>query len=149
MTLKRSVRRTLTRTMVVAVCVLGIAGAVPAADALPQRIMPEPDMVLRPANTDVFTLTVRGKGKPDRGAHLTCAPTGGNHPSPRKACEQLDAAGGEVAEIPADDGMCTAEYQPVTVIARGVWRGQQRTYQQEFPNHCTAVRDTGGVLFNF
>ncbi|MGH3648915.1 MAG: SSI family serine proteinase inhibitor [Micromonosporaceae bacterium] len=152
MKLRRSVRRTLVRTMVVAAAALGVAAAMPAVagvlPAVPQLAVPEPEMVLR-ANTDAYALTVRAEGEPTRAVQLICAPTGGNHPSPRKACEQLDAASGEVAAIPPTGGMCTTEYRPVTVTARGAWRGHPRHYQHEFPNLCTAVRDTGGVLFDF
>ncbi|MGH3714120.1 MAG: SSI family serine proteinase inhibitor [Micromonosporaceae bacterium] len=142
---RSSVRKTITRTLVAGVCVLGLTGTMPAVAEEADR----PDMVLRPVATNVFSLSVRADGEPTRHASLSCAPPSGSHPKPRKSCEQLDAARGEVSEIPATGDMCTAEFDPVTVSASGVWRGQRREYQQEFPNLCSAVRDTGGALFDF
>lgn len=143
--LKRSIRRTLTRTMVVAVCVLGLGGGMPAVAGE----VAVPEMKLRPVVTDAYALSVQPSNEPARQVSLSCAPTGGSHPSPRRACEQLNAARGRAEHVPPAGGMCTTEYDPVTVSASGVWRGQRREYRQEFPNHCTAVRDTGGVLFDF
>ena len=80
---------------------------------------------------------------------LNCNPNGGNHPQVEQACDQLSNHSGLVAEIGAGDSMCTMQYKPVTVRAHGVWRGESVKYTETFSNHCVAVRDTGGVLFNF
>lgn len=159
----RSVRKLLTRTLVAAGCVLGLAGAAPAIAEvgdngaspaptvveLPLPAHKAPHMEVRPANPDSFTLIVRPHGKSARTVVLNCKPIGGNHPAARDACDQLTAARGEVAAIPPADTLCTAEYAPVTVLARGTWHAQPRAYRGTFSNLCVAVRDTGGVLFNF
>ena len=163
----RSVRKLLTRTLVAAACVLGVAGAAPAiaevgdngASPAPRVVeLPKtppkpgvetPHMEVRPANPDSFTLIVRPHGRSARTVVLNCKPIGGNHPAAREACGQLTAARGEVAAIPPADTLCTAEYAPVTVLARGTWHANPRAYRHTFSNLCVAVRDTGGVLFNF
>jgi hypothetical protein len=39
------------------------------------------------------------------------------------------------------------EYSPVRVSADGTWRGQARHFARTFPNRCSAVYETGGLLF--
>lgn len=141
---RRAVRRWLVRGLVAAVFLPGLVGAVPAVAGLAI-----PDMAVRPLPSSTFSLSLQVHGEPARHASLRCAPTGGSHPAPRRACGELDAVRGEIGEIPPADGLCTTEYRPVTVTASGMWRGQRRSYQQEFPNQCVAVRDTGGVVFAF
>jgi hypothetical protein len=80
---------------------------------------------------------------------LSCEPAGGSHALASEACAQLAKAYGDIAAIPAADGMCTLEYAPVTVRAMGFWLGQSKMYEKTFSNRCTAIRDTGGHLFNF
>ncbi|MBN6053551.1 hypothetical protein JYK22_16540, partial [Nonomuraea sp. RK-328] len=78
---------------------------------------------------------------------LLCGPDGGAHANPTRACDQLRRANGLVERIPEDPGMCTREYAPVHVSATGVWNRQFREFTRTYPNLCTAVRATGGVLF--
>ncbi|GAA2264201.1 hypothetical protein GCM10010149_00070 [Nonomuraea roseoviolacea subsp. roseoviolacea] len=78
---------------------------------------------------------------------LLCGPDGGAHADPTPACDQLRRANGMVERIPEDPGMCTREYAPVRVTATGVWNRQYREFTRTYPNLCTAVRATGGVLF--
>ncbi len=80
---------------------------------------------------------------------LNCNPNGGNHPQVEQACDQLTNHSGQVAEIGAGDAMCMMKYEPVTVRAKGIWRGETLNYTDTFSNRCVAVRDTGGVLFDF
>ncbi|MEV0201891.1 SSI family serine proteinase inhibitor [Nonomuraea sp. NPDC050691] len=78
---------------------------------------------------------------------LLCGPDGGAHASPAQACDQLRRANGMVERIPEAPGMCTKEYAPVRVTATGVWNRQFREFTRTYPNLCTAVHATGGVLF--
>ncbi|MGH3738732.1 MAG: SSI family serine proteinase inhibitor [Micromonosporaceae bacterium] len=141
---RAAVRRWLVRGLVAAVFLPGLVGVVPAVAQVTS-----PRMVVRPVPSSAFSLTVRVHGEPARHATVNCAPTGGSHPAPRRACGQLDAARGEIAAIPATGDLCTTEYRPATVTASGIWRGERRGYQREFGNLCEAVRETGGVVFAF
>ncbi|MGH3657433.1 MAG: SSI family serine proteinase inhibitor [Micromonosporaceae bacterium] len=158
----RSVRKTIISGAAVAVCVLALGGGVPAvADVVrPGAPVPTTDRdadpfrfglpgLVDPEAGDSMALTVRSEISDSRQVTLTCRPAGGNHPAPHKACGQLNAAGGDISKIPAEAGVCTAEYAPVTVVASGAWDGVERSYQREFGNRCQAVRTTGGVLFDF
>ncbi|MFG3436028.1 SSI family serine proteinase inhibitor [Nonomuraea sp. NPDC047897] len=88
-----------------------------------------------------------GDPAPVSAGTLLCGPDGGAHASPATACDQLRRANGMVERIPEDPGMCTREYAPVHVTATGVWNRQFREFTRTYPNLCTAVRATGGVLF--
>lgn len=97
-----------------------------------------------------FSLSIIRKGVGVVGtASLTCSPSGGTHPDPDTACQQLMEANGYVENIPEDPGICTREFAPVTLKASGVWNGESREYCADFSNRCVGVRATGGVLFNF
>ncbi|NUW35060.1 hypothetical protein HTZ77_27050 [Nonomuraea sp. SMC257] len=88
-----------------------------------------------------------GDPAPVPAATLLCGPDGGAHANPTPACDQLRRANGAVERIPEDPGMCTREYAPVRVTATGVWNRQFHEFARTYPNLCTAVRATGGVLF--
>src|SRR5438034_7859994 len=79
-------------------------------------------------------LTVRGAGTRVAVA-LRCDPTAGNHPKADEACTAIAAAGGDISAVQPRVGvMCTAQYQPVTAIARGVWHGRPVRYRHTFSN---------------
>lgn len=80
---------------------------------------------------------------------LTCPPDGGSHPRAAEACDQLNAHSGDISGIVAQNGMCTMEYEPVTVRATGSWQGHEESYSARFSNRCVAVKETGGVVFDF
>ncbi|HEU4866128.1 MAG TPA: SSI family serine proteinase inhibitor [Actinomycetota bacterium] len=80
---------------------------------------------------------------------LTCGPAGGSHPHAEKACAQLAEADGEVGKVPAEDRICTKEFKPVVLVAEGTWKGEARSFKQEFGNLCTGIGATGGVIFDF
>jgi hypothetical protein len=80
---------------------------------------------------------------------LTCGPAGGTHPHAAAACEQLSKVDGQIGKIPSQSGVCPQIFDPVLVIAVGIWNGSQRSYQHEFSNRCVAVRETGGIIFDF
>ncbi|MFJ9038598.1 subtilase-type protease inhibitor [Streptomyces sp. NPDC102406] len=90
---------------------------------------------------------------PDRAVTLTCAPRpSGTHPDAARACAELAAAGGDFDQVTiAEDTegtVCTHKYDPVTVTAQGVWRGERVTYERTFANEC--VKNAGsGAVFEF
>ncbi|MQA25405.1 MAG: hypothetical protein GEU94_08020 [Micromonosporaceae bacterium] len=159
----RTAWKLLTRSVIAAACALGLAVTAPAVadsaggithtDAPAAPGAPEPvkgpGMVVRPAAADSFTLVVRPHGQAARTVALNCRPVSGNHPAARAACDQIQATRGRIAAIPPADTLCTAEHAPVTVTARGAWHTEPRAYRKTFSNICVAVRDTGGVLFDF
>lgn len=102
-----------------------------------------------PAAVGSFELTITTEAGAQRHVTLTCKPTGGSHPQRKPACRQLVKAKGDIAAIPPADGMCTAEYAPVTVRADGRWNGTAKEFEEVFSNRCVANRETGGHVFNF
>lgn len=82
---------------------------------------------------------------------LACAPHGGtgSHPTPDLACAQLAQADGFIDRIPPAPGVCTSEWRPVWLRARGEWRGERRPFRILASNPCEGIRRTGGVLFQF
>lgn len=104
-----------------------------------------------PARADgpagVYLLTVIPRSGPAVARTLWCDPDGGTHGAASRACDQLEAVGGEVGRVPARPEPCTLENAPVSVIANGVWHGTARHFARTYPNRCIAVRATGGILF--
>jgi len=83
-----------------------------------------------------------------RAVQLRCDPHGGDHPNTARACQQIALVEGDFTRLRGESGMCTLQYQPVTVTASGTWRGELVSYQETFSNHCTLLR-TRGVVFDF
>jgi hypothetical protein len=82
-------------------------------------------------------------------ALLTCDPAGGNHPSPAAACATLAATDGDVAAVEVQpDRPCAHIYAPVTVTARGYWKGRTVYYRETFPNNCV-LQVVKGTIFGF
>ncbi|MEU3948681.1 SSI family serine proteinase inhibitor [Streptomyces sp. NPDC029526] len=79
------------------------------------------------------------------GTLLLCDPPRG-HRRAADACAELDAADGRIAGIPPKDVMCTMVHAPVTVQARGMWRGRPVAYTETFPNACVMAARTGSVF---
>ncbi|WP_141583652.1 SSI family serine proteinase inhibitor [Actinomadura sp. WMMA1423] len=104
-----------------------------------------------PARADgpagAYLLSVVPQDGPATTRTLWCDPDGGTLGAASRACDQLEAAGGDVGRVPARREPCTLEYAPVTVVANGVWRGVPRYFTATYPNRCLAVRATGGILF--
>jgi subtilisin inhibitor-like len=99
----------------------------------------------------VFVLTVTDGEKPDPATSkpvvLTCEPTGGTHPVTDKACAQLADVDGVFETLNVDpSAICPLIYQPVTVTARGDWRGRLVGYQETFANTCVMLARTGSVF---
>jgi hypothetical protein len=74
-------------------------------------------------------------GSGGRQVHLTCFPTGGDHPKAQAACDAIDATDGRLFLI-TGSAHCPGTFRPVTVTVRGTWRGRDVYYRQTFPNRC-------------
>lgn len=108
-----------------------------------------PGYPAKPEGSFTLSITSVASGETIAKASLTCPPNDSSHPDPATACKQLSRANGQIEDIPEDPGPCTDEFKPVIVSASGTWNGERRYYKQEFSNRCSAVRATGGVIFNF
>jgi hypothetical protein len=102
-----------------------------------------------PRGSFALSITSKETGALVGKASLTCGPAGGSHPNPEAACQQLTQAEGRIEAIPADEGPCTQEFNPVILRASGTWNGQDRRFEGEFSNRCVGIRATGGVIFDF
>jgi hypothetical protein len=82
-----------------------------------------------------------------RHALLRCDPLSGTHPKGEEACEELTTAGGDPANlVPNEDQACTADYDPVTVLAVGNWDGLSHRFERVFANPCAMAAATGSVF---
>jgi hypothetical protein len=98
-----------------------------------------------PAGSTV-TLTVHSNEGLVDTVRLYCDPAGGSHPTAAEACAELDAAGGDFAELEEQAVSCTMELRPVTARASGVWNGDPVRWDQEFSNPCMLGAATGSVF---
>ncbi|MFJ8148955.1 SSI family serine proteinase inhibitor [Streptomyces sp. NPDC096048] len=80
-----------------------------------------------------------------RAALLLCDPPRG-HARAARACAELDATDGRIADIPLRDTHCPMIYAPVTAHAHGQWRGQPVEYTRTFANPCVMAARTGSVF---
>ncbi len=111
-------------------------------------------MSLTPAHAETSSrptliLTIADGESPqpwDRAASLFCRPPGGTHPEAAAACSQLDRVGGDIDALSAQPMLCTYEYAPVTVTARGHWDDREIDYRETFANRCVMLRETGAVF---
>lgn len=100
-----------------------------------------------PSEESSLTLLVWGRTAGSEGVELRCAPPGGSHPDPRAACEALDKADGDFAQLKAPQTFaCTMELRQVTAIAVGTWEGETVRWHQQFSNPCVLRAETGGVF---
>ena len=81
-----------------------------------------------------------------RRASLTCQPAGGSHRQARDACTELAKVGGNFDRLQLAGGVCTMQWDPVTVTASGRWKGRKVTYRHTFGNACTLSTTTGAVF---
>lgn len=80
-------------------------------------------------------------------ADLTCLPTGGTHSNPWSACSVLKEAKGDLDDLaPQDWKVCTKEYNPVILSAKGHWKGEKVTWSKMFGNECEGHRQTSGIF---
>lgn len=122
-------------TGAVALCAAAICvTAVPAAAAMPSAL----------------TLTATTSGQAPHVVELTCDPDGGSHPDAQTACMQLSQVDGDIAHLPPTQAhiFCPMIFQPITVTATGVWRGQPVRFQDRYTNSCERDNKTG-LLFRF
>jgi hypothetical protein len=99
-----------------------------------------------PPETDLV-LAVHQQESGLQSTRLTCDPAAGEHARAQTACGEIEAAGGDFAQLGAEGpGICTFEYDPVTVAAFGSYRGEPVRYVQEFPNRCVMENETGSVF---
>ncbi|WP_371680714.1 subtilase-type protease inhibitor [Streptomyces sp. NBC_01276] len=119
-----------------AAALLCLAGTTGLAEAKPASPYAPSAMVFTVAQGDGAAIG----GTVLRAAVLSCAYTAeGTHPTPRAACDALNATGGELGHLLAapDAGrVCPMLYDPVTVTADGVWRGSRVAWKHTFSNAC-------------
>ncbi|KAI8053110.1 subtilisin inhibitor [Gilbertella persicaria] len=77
---------------------------------------------------------------------LECNPTGGDHPIPEAACTFLDSIEGNFDQAKSSGGVCTFEYDPVTVTLFGLYEGKAVYFDNAYPNDCEA-RNVLGDLY--
>ncbi|MFE6779740.1 subtilase-type protease inhibitor [Streptomyces sp. NPDC057702] len=126
-------------------CLTTAAGSAHAGPARTTSLYPPSSLVLSVAPGEDASAAVT------RAVTLTCEPqAGGSHPAPRAACAELRVNGAAFAHMtePAADTFCTREYQPVTVVAQGVWEGRNVTFQHTFGNSCLQ-QAARGTVFRF
>ncbi|MFD9969038.1 subtilase-type protease inhibitor [Streptomyces sp. NPDC059011] len=90
---------------------------------------------------------------PERAVILTCAPgTTGTHPASDGACAALARVKGEFGSLGqisrGQPRICTREYNPVTVTAKGIWQGKRVSYEHTFANECVKSAE-GAAVFEF
>jgi hypothetical protein len=86
-----------------------------------------------------------GSGK---SVSLGCYPPDGTHPNAKRACAELVVAQGDFDALPGqqEPAFCTMEYQPVTAVAYGMWRGEPVRWVHEYGNACSLRASTGTVF---
>jgi hypothetical protein len=109
-----------------------------------------PGQAAGPAVRPTLLLLTVAKGestKPvQRLASLTCQPAGGSHRQARGACTELAKVGGNFDHLQLAGGLCTMQWDPVTVTANGRWKGRKVAYKHTFGNACTLSTTTGAVF---
>jgi hypothetical protein len=137
--------RTALRALKRAIALVGVVGLVGgvAGPAGAQPVDPPPSQ----GRTNLTLVVVPNNGTA-RVASLSCEPPGGSHPNAAGACRDLAAARGNFAELPGDPDMdaCIEIYDPVTVFALGLWRGQPVWYGYRYGNSCILRAATGPVF---
>ncbi|GAA3270395.1 MULTISPECIES: SSI family serine proteinase inhibitor [Dactylosporangium] len=134
-----------TRAITSAAVLLAAVGAVEAAGSGAATAA----TVAANARTTRLVLTV-AKGEStapaQQRASLTCQPAGGSHKQARTACVELAKVGGRFDRLQLAGGVCTDQWDPVTVTASGRWKGRKVAYRHTFGNACTLSTTTGAVF---
>lgn len=98
-------------------------------------------------SASALTLTVQPSVGATSTVVLECGPTGGSHPSPQVACDEIALTNGDFSRLPDQAGTyCTMEHQPVTVSAQGSWRCKPVNWTHTYSNACLLRVDTGSVF---
>ncbi|HZG04534.1 MAG TPA: SSI family serine proteinase inhibitor [Streptomyces sp.] len=114
----------------------------PAAPAIATAAGPAPE-----PRTELVLAVTPGRHSPGTKATLECEPAGGSHPTAQDACDKLIAVDGDFGALKPAPGLgCTDEYDPVTAVAQGTWRGEEVSFTKEFTNLCRAVVGTDLVF---
>lgn len=131
-----------------AIAVATVLSGTPASASVPT--VTDPARAFRPfaAKSRLVLTVARGErsSPATRQATLTCGPAGGSHRDARKACAAIAAVGGRLDKLVPSQTMCTMQYDPVTVTAKGQWRGSALRYTHTFSNACVLGADTGPVF---
>ncbi|MFB6837835.1 SSI family serine proteinase inhibitor [Streptomyces sp. NPDC056361] len=118
------------------------AGVAPAATAVTSPAAEDTHLQLTAART-------QGEARGVDYVWLDC-PVGNRtaHPYRAEACAALDEAGGDFDRLRGEpDGNCTADYAPVTLTARGTYRGRTVDWTRTYGNNCEATIKTGPVFY--
>jgi hypothetical protein len=99
-------------------------------------------------NGSALNLSVHAetRGEPPRSALLTCHPSGGSHPNADAACQALGEVNGDFNLLGGGHSICTQNYAPVKVAARGNWQGRPVNFEKTYSNSCIAESETGKVF---
>ncbi|MFF4036752.1 SSI family serine proteinase inhibitor [Streptomyces sp. NPDC001816] len=89
--------------------------------------------------------TRAGYTRDTRHTLLLCDPPLG-HRHAAEACAELAAADGDIDRIPPKKIFCTMIFAPVTVHARGRWRGRPVDFQETYSSKCVMNGRTGAVF---
>jgi len=96
--------------------------------------------------TSALFLAVQSHDRTDT-ATLTCQPPGGTHPRAAASCRAITQAGGDLTQLSGlPDQVCTDQYEPVTAMAVGSWKGRPIFYLRTFGNDCEMDRATFPVF---
>jgi hypothetical protein len=119
-----------------------LAAASPGAAAAPPVPVPVSVPVPGPVPGPGLVLTAAA-----RSATLSCDQVPqGTHPLPLPACIALSAADGDFDALPGMPGVCREPYAPITVTARGEYRGRHVDWRKKFANPCI-LRTATGLVF--
>lgn len=80
-----------------------------------------------------------------RGTLLLCDPPLG-HAHAAEACAELERVDGDIGRIAAKGGFCPMIWAPVTVHARGQWKGRPVRFQETYSSRCVMNARTGSVF---
>src|SRR4051794_30376794 len=96
-----------------------------------------------------LSLTVQTEFGAPISATVTCDPVAGTHPDPAMVCDVLSKADGDFTKIQHGENMfCPENYAPVTVTAKGDWRGKPVNFTHTYSNRCFA-NVAMGKIFTF
>jgi len=98
----------------------------------------------QPGNSALTLSFTESSGQ--RSVSLECDPDGGTHPQPGPACDDLRAVDGHIEDMAPDGRLCLMIFDPVTLEASGVWRGERREFEHTYGNSCEASGATGHVF---
>lgn len=129
-----------------------IATGLFAALLAPVAVAADDDAAAEPRGFFELSIISSETGEVVAETWLNCAPIGipDTHPESEAACRQLAAVDGHIPRIPpVQNAICTQEYAPVVVTAKGTWNDAPRAYTDQFSNQCVAVKSTGGFVFAF